>query len=193
MDNSRVLILNVNPAEATMGSLHPEAAINRMRRKMDLEGASLARKKSGGMLRAFFGSTSLSPARSGMLLTLRVLFGAFMVYFGYMSLEGSVILAVASALFGLLLVAGFLTRFSMIASALTFGILSGMAFEAGQMPETTLLIAVMSIGMAFIGPGRYSADALLRRRIFRSIRRYETRKLMERRFSYRAYQYSHLF
>ena len=150
MDNSRVLILNVNPAEATMGSLHPEAAINRMRRKMDLEGASLARKKSGGMLRAFFGSTSLSPARSGMLLTLRVLFGAFMVYFGYMSLEGSVILAVASALFGLLLVAGFLTRFSMIASALTFGILSGMAFEAGQMPETTLLIAVMSIGMAFL-------------------------------------------
>lgn len=192
MDNSRVMILNVNPAESAMGSLNPEACMNLMRRKMDLKGASLARRKSGGMLRAFFGPTSLPASRSVMLLVFRVLFGISMLYYGFISIPESAIFATATIIFGLLLIAGVATRFTSALYGAASVIMWGGALESGLMPVSGLIVAVLSLAAAFAGPGRYSLDAVIRRRIFRAVRRYETRKLMERRFSYRAYQYSHL-
>lgn len=189
MNNAEVITLTVNPAESTVGALHPEACIKRMRRKADIEGATLARKKSGGLLRSLFGQTSVSPARSVVILVLRVLFGACLALHGYLLLDSQVILAVFSMAAAGLLLLGLAMRSVMTASALCFAILSGMSIEGGVFPQTELLIAVMSVGLAFSGPGRYSIDALLRKWIFRSIRRYETRKLMQRRFSYRAYRY----
>ncbi len=193
MDTSRVAILNVNPAEATLGSLHPEAAINRMRRRVDIEGDSLARRKSGGMLRALFGATSTAPAGSLILLTARVLGALGMAWMAYDAfLSSNLLIAVSCAVLSLDLILGFATRFFLIAGAALFGIMSGLALEAGQTPLLYGSIAIVSIVLAIAGPGRYSLDAILKRKIFRSIRRYETHKLMERRFSYKAYQYSHI-
>lgn len=192
MKTVKSMILTVNPAESTVGALHPEACMRLLRRKVDTEGATVARRKSGGLLRALFGATSVSASRSRMMLVLRVLFGGFLIVHGVLGVHSALIESVFAMGVGMMVMMGVATRFVMTASGVCFAIMSGMAIEQGAFPQTDLLIAVMSVGIAMAGPGRYSLDALLRRGIFRSIRRYETRKLMQRRFSYRAYQYAHL-
>lgn len=190
MNTSGILTISVNPAESTIGSLHPEACVNSLRRRVDMEGANLARRKTGGLLRALFGATSIAPSWSIILLTVRVAFSAFLLYCGISGLSESLVESVAEISIAALLLPGLATRFFMSASAVAFGLMSGMVFEAGMIPVTFLIIAGISLLLAIAGPGRYSMDAILRRKIFRKIRRYETRKLMENRFSYKAYQYA---
>ncbi|MDE6272068.1 MAG: hypothetical protein K2M31_03570 [Muribaculaceae bacterium] len=193
MDTSRVAILNVNPAEATLGSLHPEAAINRLRRRVDIEGDNIARRKSGALLRALFGATSTPSTASLLLLGARILGSLGMAWIAYDAfIDSNLWLAIVSATLTVVLFLGTATRFCLTASAALFGILSGLALDAGQVPVLYGFIAVSCALLAYAGPGRYSIDAILKRKIFRSIRRYETHKLMERRFSYKAYQYSHI-
>lgn len=190
MNSANVITLTVNPGKATIGALHSERCMKLLRRKADVEGATLARRKSGALLRALFGATSISAARSRTLLALRILFGAYLIFHGVLDSGAAMLEAVFSMAAGGALILGVATRFVMTASALCFAIMSGMIFEGGGIPQTELLIALMSTALALSGPGSYSIDALLRHSIFRSIRRYETRKLMQRRFSYRAYQYA---
>ncbi|MDE5843198.1 MAG: hypothetical protein K2H35_05630 [Muribaculaceae bacterium] len=192
MNKSGILTISVNPAESTIGSLHPEVYVNRVRRNFDLEGARVARRKSGTFLRTIFGATSISGKWSILLLIARVLFGGFMIYDG-ISAAGTPLTAIISIIIGVLLIIGLSTRLVMTATAIGFGIIAGMAIEAGGLPITTIAIAAASAVMAIAGPGRYSSDAMIRRNIFRKIRRYETRKLMDNRFSYRAYQYAREF
>ncbi|MDE6811263.1 MAG: DoxX family protein [Muribaculaceae bacterium] len=192
MNTSGILTISVNPAASTVGSLHPEACVNRMRRKVDIEGANLARRKSGAILRTIFGATSLAPAWSLLLQAVRIACGAFMIYNG-ISMGSFQLEAVFSMAVGMMLVLGLATRFVMVLSALVYGVSSGLLIETGQLPVEMISIAVVSVFLAVVGPGRYSLDAVLRRYIFRKVRRYETRKLMENRFSYRAYQYAREF
>ncbi len=69
---------------------------------------------------------------------------------------------------GLLMIAGFLTRyvaaafgFAMIVAALKVHLPNGFFLPAGY--EFVLALAAMAFGLALTGPGIYSADAKLRR------------------------------
>lgn len=188
MNTSGILTISVNPAESTIGSLHPEACVNRMRRKVDLEGANLARRKSGSLLRAFFGATSVVPSISVAMLIARIACSGYMIYSGVEALSVSLIESVIAFSMAAILMLGVGTRCLLGAAALGFGLMAGMLIDAGLMPVEMLVISGISLIWAIVGPGRYSMDAVLRRKIFRAIRRHETHKLMENRFSYRAYQ-----
>lgn len=192
MDTPRAICLNVNPAESTLGSINTVAGGNLLRRSMDIKGASIARRKSGRLLRAFFGSTSIPASRSLALLALRMVASAGFITLAVISFHSSAGLAVSAIIFAVSSIFGLANRAFMAIAAFTLMLASGLTFEAGQLPWLYPVMAIVSLIIGATGPGRYSADAVLRRRIFRAIRRRETRRLMERRFSYRAYHYSHL-
>lgn len=190
MQTSKAIILNVNPGESALGFTDHDAAIAGMRRRFDKEGASIARKKSGSTLRLLFGDTSASKSQSMLLLWSRLSFGIALAVYGAITMTSLLSSGAFLLILGIMLIPGFATRMTLAPTAFIYAVAAGMAIETGQFPVADLLIAAGSMIIAGVGPGRYSADAILRRKIFRAIRRYETRKLMERRFSYRAYEYA---
>lgn len=190
MNTSRVLTVSVNPAAATIGSLYPEVCVNSLRRKVDLEGATLARQKSGATLRLLFGTTSFSSFLSSLILAIRVVGSSMLFYYGLRCFAMSPVVGILSIAIGMSLIFGFAMRMITFVAAIGFGIFSYHLIESGMMPNDIMTISLGCLIMSAAGPGRYSADAIMRRGIFRKIRRYETRKLMENRFSYRAYQYA---
>ncbi len=188
MNSASTMTLNVNPAAATVGSLHPEVYAKFMRRRVDSEGAKIAREKSGAKLRLLFGPTSARRGVSKALLGWRIVFGMALVAYGLFTMSAMPVVSVMALVAGCLSVPGFMSRVSMTVLAVAFAVVSLSAFGNGEIPVVSILLACGSMVTAICGPGCYSADAILRRRIFRSIRRRETHKLMERRFSYRAYE-----
>lgn len=188
MAPSRITILNVNPAALPAGSLNPEMSVSNLRKKMYHEGTVIAREKSGGRLRLLFGATGTAPAGSWILLAGRVLLSVAVTCFG-VAVGWSTAAVAISIIAGVMISAGVATRPVAALSAIVFAVISAIGIEMGEIKVTAMLILLFGFLLAFAGPGRYSADAVMKRRIFRMVRRYEMRKLMERRFSYKAMQY----
>ena len=89
-----------------------------------------------------------------------------------------------------MLLPGIFTRATMTISALWMGYTALGSLMMGDVAVIELILAAGSAVMAYTGPGRYSVDANLRRQIFRIVKRRETRRIMEERFSYKAMLYN---
>lgn len=179
-------IISVNPSKATLGSLHPEitARIAASSRRSSLA----AGRASALTAKALFGSTG---SAEGVLTIARILFGIFLMASGGISLAAGISTeGIATAVAGLLLTAGLLTRISMFVAMALFAIESIAAIATASFPEAALLSFMASLIFAITGAGRYSADALLLRAIRRHIRRRALRRRTlqaQHSLSYRAY------
>lgn len=137
-------------------------------------------------MRKFFSADPLLPDTG--LLIIRIFLGAFMIYHGWevfdkVKMDGyakwmtdlkfpapnfMAYLGKGSELIcGILLLAGWLTRPAAIILAITmaavaFGMGHGKIFTDDQHP---FLFVVLSLAFVFTGPGKYSADHYLNRRI----------------------------
>lgn len=196
--NNSTAVIKINPSELTIGSINSTNAksLGIIRSNVYAEGFSIAKAKSAPLLRAFFGNTSRPDAQSQTIMICRMLFGIGLALFGF--IEGSMLgqaycpLAIFAVIAGVMMIPGMATRLCMALTICIFGYISlNMAFS-GDFPGFEILFSLGGIMLVLTGPGKYSADANLKKKIFKTYRRYETRRLMERRFSYKAHLYANL-
>ncbi len=191
---SNAVVININPGASTSGNLNTEIGLSSIRMRVLKEGREMAKEKSGRTLRHIFGSTSMDAGMSKKVLMVRVVFGLCLTLEGILTCMYSGLsvssLGIISIISGLMLLPGILTRVSMSIATMIFGLslLSGLSTGLPIMVDYINLAGCLFF--ALIGPGRFSADAIIRRKIFRTVRRRETHKLLERRFSYQAMQYA---
>lgn len=192
--NAKVAVLNVNPAASAAGTFSADGALSALRRRVYRESSEIAKQKSGRALRLAFGNTSMSETASRRVMVMRMLYaivmilGGFMIgsELGYKYCAPSIFAVVA----GFMLLPGIFTRATMTISALWMGYTALGSLMMGDVAVVELILAAGSAVMAYTGPGRYSVDANLRRQIFRIVKRRETRRIMEERFSYKAMLYN---
>ena len=192
--DAKVAVVNVNPSASALGSVNVESGMRAIRMRVLREGRAAARQKSGATLRLVFGNTSASERQSRPLMIGRMLFGIAMILGGFMI--GSELgarfcsLSIFGVICGFMLIPGVLTRVSLTLGAAWFGFIGLESLSMGSPAFLELMLACGSVAFAVMGPGRFSADSILRRRIFRVVKRRETHRLMERRFSYKAMEYA---
>jgi putative oxidoreductase len=110
-----------------------------------------------------FFSTFADGWPGGGLLIQRLLVGATLLYFAFTCLTAAPVCAVAisrsiAALGGILLIAGLWTPF---AGVLVTGAEAWIALSVGGNTETPILLAILGLTLAMIGPGAWSVDAWL--------------------------------
>jgi uncharacterized membrane protein len=184
-------VINVNPGAIPAGALIPNLGLLSRRAKIFALGRSMARQKSGATLRCVFGHTGLGVAGSLVMLLVRFGLSALMVMAAVALYAMDMLWGAAGMIAAAVVVAmGFLTRIMMLGFAAVAGYwVVATGDYAGSMMIPYLLPAVVGLALllALIGPGRLSCDSVMRRNIFRRVRRRQTRKLLEERFSYKAY------
>ncbi|MDE6010694.1 MAG: hypothetical protein K2F87_04500 [Muribaculaceae bacterium] len=187
-------IISVNPALQPVGALNPEVAMGAIRSRVYAQGTVLTRRKSGRMLRRLFGPTSLNSTLSMMLLAARMIFGLWMLTETFLDVmaDGFGFATIGMAFLGMMVALGIGTRVCSLTAALFTGFIALTALSEGLAPGLAGLIAAATLFFALAGPGRYSFDARLRHSIFRMLRRRQMTRLMENRFSYRAFEFAHL-
>lgn len=175
-------VISVNPGLKTAGELNLS--------KFNLEGISRsisapADKKASFKRRLdfFFGiNAGVNSQFSSKMMAVRVMGAVILCGLALMSLFGSsaAVLphnaAVITLLFGVSLAFGLLTRMAAAICTLFFGISFVSALTAGSLDLTILFLGSCSALFMIMGPGMYSTDLLLRRRIhkmYRDAHRYD--------------------
>lgn len=185
-------IINVNPALQPAGATNPDVALGAIRSRVAAQGTDMVRRQSGSLLRRLFGPTSLKPALSVAMLIIRIVFGSWCLWQGSVALLSGtlsgmdIMLLISGVMIGL----GLFTRVISSASMLICTYFICNALSQGNLLSAADLYTLIFAIFAMIGPGRYSFDSILRRNIFRSLRRRQIRQLLENRFSYRAFEFA---
>ncbi|MBD5369963.1 MAG: hypothetical protein HDR80_02305 [Bacteroides sp.] len=182
-------IITVNPTAKPVGAMYPELGMSRVRSRFNAEGETLARERSGRQLRMWFGATGIRPGGSVALLALRLAVAVMLAMVVFPAVSG--VTAAAALVAAASLVCGFGTRLIGGSAAVVFGLAACNELSLDLIPVLAAPSALMLGLIAYIGPGRYSTDSIVRRGLFRAIKRRETRRLLANRFSYRAFEYAH--
>lgn len=196
MNATAAEIISVDPAELTLGALHPEFTA-RMARKVNVDAPSVSKK---AWLNLIFACSTPGVARNSRnMLLLRVCFAALLIVSGAFILSSEIISPLAGyspELFaaleiaaGSLLALGLFTRFAMFAAVVGFGYMSFMSISAGVFDMQSLLSCLASLSFFLLGAGRYSADFLLRKSIILNAARRRRQRRADR-MSYKAYRLS---
>lgn len=202
---TRINVISINPAQITLGALHPEKIIRKRRDKKraaaslseteDNPGARRTRRSFGmkSRLNFFFGINAETGMKTSLkLFVCRILFSAFLITWCLLSLATAPVEVVSAFLVvGLLLMIGLFTRVAtfcgFVASA-TYAVIE-LAVES-TLNESMVLLALGCLIFCMLGPGRVSLDSIIRTRLFRLAKLVSLRKarqLVERRLSYKAY------
>lgn len=192
--NADVMIVRVNPGASTLGALNPGSIAGKFRKNV-LKGVySQTEITTRKVVKLVFGATGIASAPSRVLLVGRMLAGIFMVLAGF--ILGSQLgyayhaTAVFSVAVGMALIPGVATRLSMICATVWFFVAGfGMSLP-GTIPGVEIILGSLSLVLAVTGPGRFSADAVMRKNIFKSLHRRSSRIGEQLRSSYKAYQYA---
>lgn len=188
--NASATVISVNPGKSTVGQLNPEAAVRRLRnlRCDAVPAKTLERRRA---LKFLFGLGSRRDLRhSGRLLLWRVAFAALLLvaFFapGYAVASPAWILPAMAVS----LLSGLFQRVAMTAASLWFTYLAvSLLAAAGTLDMVAAFCAMISGMMAVAGPGRWSLDMILRRRLHRLIVPLNRRRRQaSRRLSYKAMQ-----
>ena len=190
--NTDSYVVRVNPAESTLGSMFPQApALGAFRKTIYSGGVPVQKDDTGKWVRLLFGPVPRS-ARYGKVLAInRMLFGIFLCLYGFIFGSAPLMafspMAVFPIVAGVLLICGLFTRVVMFSLSAVFMV---MAFNPDVnivMGGAEIIAAGVSFMLAFIGPGRYSADSMIRRNVFRIVRKTRARRQEALRNSYKAY------
>ena len=185
-------IVNVNPAQQPAGAMNPDVAMGAIRSRVFAQGTDMARQQSGRTLRRLFGPTSLSSSVSMTLLAVRVAFGGWCMYEGASAIidGGLSFFSIMMVFAGIMIGAGLFARLTAAGAGVISAYLLCSALSEGMPAIEPGLLTAAFAAMAFAGPGRFSFDSTLRRNIFRSLSRRQMQRLLDNRFSYRAYEFA---
>ena len=196
MNATAAEILSVDPAEITLGALHPEFTA-RLARKVNVETPTVSKMTWLNMV--FACSTPGVVRNSRNMLLLRLCFAALLIVSGAFILSSEIVSPLADyspALFaaleiaaGSMLALGLFTRFAMFAAVAGFGFMSFMSISAGVFDMQSLLSCLASLTFFLLGAGRYSSDFILRKAIIRSAARRRRQRKADR-LSSKAYRLS---
>lgn len=189
-------IISVDPAQNTLGALHPEV-VERIARKVNVDTPTVSKQTWLNMV--FACSTPGVVRNSRTMLLLRLCFAALLIVSGAFILVGEIYSPLAgydSTLYagieiaiGSMLALGLLTRFAMIAAVAGFGFMSYLSISAGVFDMQSLLCCFASLAFFLLGAGRYSADFLLRKAIILNAARRRRQRRADR-LTYKAYRMS---
>lgn len=158
-------IISVNPAKATLGSLY-SIARRACARTSDVQSRKSKAISAVSVLNFIFPTRNAGLKMSGLMLAVRSVFSALLIFQGIWSLAGggaAPLLPEVEIALGALLFLGILARFVSLAGIVLFCI------ELTQMPITdsiaqvevlAVLIAAFAI-ICFAGPGWFSIDGLV--------------------------------
>lgn len=194
MSNVDALIVKVNPGATTLGALNPGSIAGKFRKNVLNEGYSNQGVSVRKLFRVVFGPTGIAASTSRVILTARMMTGIFMILSGF--ILGSQLgyayhpIATFAVMAGGMLIPGIATRLTMAAGVVIFAVAGfGMSLP-GTIPGVELILSGLCLLMALAGPGRFSSDAVIRRNIFRWLRRRDMRIGIEQRASYKAFHYA---
>lgn len=184
-------VITVDPGRPAAGEYFPEAT-TAWRRYRFLQSRPAASRTTRNLINFISGisgpHTGMTATRDSFALAGRLTLGGFLIVCSFLSGVNGVSILLASL--GVALVVGLLTRIS----AFAFGVMEiaqcWIVYKTGDISVGYGLLAIASLVVAWMGPGHISADAIIRHRLFRSIKRRRDRKLMEKRLSYEAWKYS---
>lgn len=199
--NASAITLTVNPSAKTLGNLNPDCAENAAlrvlnnsalrRRRLSSKMVMAETRRRCRWVRMVWGGTAASKRTSTFLLACRWAFAAVLVVYSLTALGGTTAMIVGLAAAASMAV-GCFERVAMYASAVFFSVVAINVLEtAATLPVLTIMSAValplVCLVMAIAGPGRYSLDAIVRRNIYRSVRRRQERSFSVSLDSYKAY------
>lgn len=212
--NNSFKVISVNPSQKTIGAINTDllASVARHCRPADINIKSMRLKT---LVNLFFGiNKNVNEAFSGKLLFARCAVAVILICFaamtGFATLSAWIAVAVATTL-----LLGFQTRIITSLAAITMIGISIVKFYpeisiinasdaeifisriAAGIPLSgieCLLTAAFFAALAIFGPGRFSADQILRRKAFSAIKRNSVKRarqhrnqLANQRMSYRAF------
>ncbi|MDE5790423.1 MAG: hypothetical protein K2H96_04240 [Muribaculaceae bacterium] len=193
---SSINVISINPAQSAKSALHPEV-FERIAREYrvdkEMTQINLSAKKTINF--AFGINKNVSRSMSVNLLVARAVAGFGLVGFAfYQGLTFSTFsLSWAMLMLGFSLLCGLFTRVSSFISLGFFGYVATMATIATGTPDFASLVpALISMVFMISGPGKFSADQIMRRNLFKFAKnhaRAKAIKLAENRLSYRAMRY----
>ncbi len=197
---ANVNVISVNPAQKTLGALHPEM-LDKVARGCRVSNAS---SESGikTAVNLFFGISKNSLSVSGKMFAARLIASAWFIMTGIalgidFSLfnTGAVSIILGSMIFlGLFSRVSSLTAATILVTSISMTDVLSMDFASFiSIHSIQILSAAVCLIVAVMGPGFYSIDQLIRRSIFKGIKKYNKNRAAhsaEMRLSYKAFQYA---
>lgn len=198
--NFRDKTISVNPSRPTAGESYAKAvsAIEAGARRLNapfrfpvidaLESHTDGLRKTLALIFGVSGSRDgMTAPKDSVALMGRIGFGLFLLTCGI--LTAGTPSSTAIIILGATLMAGLLTR----ASMLLFGAVEAWSawhiWLDGNFSYGFTVLAAMSLIMAFIGPGHISIDSFIERRLYHTLKQRLERRMRARRCSYQAYKY----
>lgn len=186
---AEVKILSVRPAEKTLGALHPEIAesVKRIARFNVLSDQTESRLRNKVDF-IFAVNRDMSKEMSRKVAVVRLLTGILLTVVPLLGLSSATFpVSILMSLAGAMITIGCMTRFASIAVVAMMAFNFVNMFNAGMPDYSALFSMIPFMGFALIGAGHFSLDAILRYKIYRSIRLGRERSLARLRMSYNAY------
>lgn len=178
---SNVNVISVNPSKKTTGEINSEFWAKMARKcRVSESNHKLIRFKS--VVNAISGiNNSITPATSRKLMWVRITIAAILIYSAISAFSTEPAITVALYLsMGAVTFLGFAQRPVMIAMCAVSAI-------SGMFTEFAIIFGIL----AYFGPGIYSVDQLLRRKVFRTYKKSmlkRARHQEELRMTYKAFQ-----
>ncbi len=174
--DSNVKVLSVQPGQLPAGLKNPEMTVRFLRQRGIA--ASVMETRNSRTADMIFGA-SANRSVSGRLLSSRMVGGAALIVLSALAMFGVVYLpmwfAVSLAIYSLCLISGTVVRISgmLLASSGALLLLSGVT---GMFAALCLVASVaVATGFSITGPGRYSVDRHLQRKLRERLIESETR------------------
>lgn len=183
-------IISVNPSKSTLGDKNNLVETGILRTNILSENIN---SKDIDLTNILF-STSL-PSKFNLnqyLVPLRTIFGTLMIIAGIFNIEGAfhfnqpIALSIIEIVLGAFLSVGFLTKFSMGAGAVIYGILAIMTMRGGMIDLSAFLLCLGCVTFFLLGCGKYSCDYF----IYSRLRKNKAQRLRKDFPSYKAFDYA---
>lgn len=207
-------VISVNPSQKTVGAKYSGLlkSMTRHCRPIEVNIKAIRLKTLVNIVSGI--NKNINEAMSGKLLLARCLVGISLICFAILKNISSISMWIGLGI-GTALILGFQTRILSTASALMLSVISLFKFfpdisiiDASQIEIylgkaaagiplygiECVLTAIIFAALAFFGPGKYSADQIIRQKVFRAIKRNSNTRnkkkrehLAAERLSYRAF------
>ncbi|MDE6294718.1 MAG: DoxX family protein [Muribaculaceae bacterium] len=142
------------------------------------------------VLKLIFGvsgkSSGMTAPMDALTLIARIGFGLFIIALSAMGMTG--IGSIFAAILGVMVICGCMTRLSLMTLVVTL-MVSASSMNLPTANDTYMISAVIGLILAVTGPGHTSVDATIERSVERVLDTHMKRTALNRRDSYRAYEY----
>lgn len=175
--NATANVISVNPSKQTVGAMNPDLVNKLGRVHIAYSSESESVKKNVGNF--FYVGKGMTSSMSNKLLFVRVAFGVMLAVAGIVS--GSSLFMISGIVAGVMLFGGLLVRPVMSLASLTYAFAGIYAMSNGSFDVMPFMMSLGCLSFAMFGAGQFSADAILRGKVYKRIYKHKTGKEVARR------------